>query len=173
MTNRVETRIVIDLLKHIVSERPELVHDMSVIVPYRNHIEEILKAINEEQELSRWSEDLEQLMATIDSFQGQEKDLIVVLFTRSNRKGEIGFLQERRRLNVALSRAKRQMLVIGNMRTLKNSKRDERDLASKQVMEQLYRYCDSRGLLLKSDELDRRLAAASPEWGLESRTRGE
>jgi superfamily I DNA and/or RNA helicase len=57
-------------------------------------------------------------ISTIDSFQGQEQDQIVISLVRSNDEGEIGFLKDYRRLNVALTRAKHQLWVIGDSATL-------------------------------------------------------
>jgi superfamily I DNA and/or RNA helicase len=57
---------------------------------------------------------------TIDGFQGQERDIIVISLVRSNSKGEIGFLADTRRMNVALTRAKRKLIVIGDSATLSN-----------------------------------------------------
>lgn len=57
---------------------------------------------------------------TIDSFQGQESDIIIVSLVRSNDEGEIGFLKDYRRMNVALTRAKEQLFVIGDSATLGN-----------------------------------------------------
>lgn len=58
---------------------------------------------------------------TVDSFQGSELDYILVSLVRSNTKREIGFLQDTRRLNVAISRQKRGLLIFGNASTLKAS----------------------------------------------------
>lgn len=55
---------------------------------------------------------------TVDGFQGQERDLMMISLTRSNEKGEIGFLAEERRMNVALTRAKRKLVLIGDSSTL-------------------------------------------------------
>ncbi|KEO74484.1 AAA domain-containing protein [Anditalea andensis] len=55
---------------------------------------------------------------TIDGFQGQERDIIVISLVRSNPKGEIGFLSDTRRMNVALTRAKRKLVVIGDSATI-------------------------------------------------------
>ena len=55
---------------------------------------------------------------TVDGFQGQERDLMLISLTRSNDRGEIGFLSEERRMNVALTRAKRKLILIGDSSTL-------------------------------------------------------
>jgi superfamily I DNA and/or RNA helicase len=55
---------------------------------------------------------------TVDGFQGQERDLMMISLTRSNDGGEIGFLSEERRMNVALTRAKRKLVLIGDSSTL-------------------------------------------------------
>ena len=55
---------------------------------------------------------------TVDGFQGQERDIIVISMVRSNEEGQIGFLRDLRRMNVAMTRARMKLLIIGNSRTL-------------------------------------------------------
>ena len=55
---------------------------------------------------------------TVDGFQGREKEAVVISLVRSNEKGEIGFLADTRRMNVALTRARRKLIVIGDSATI-------------------------------------------------------
>ena len=55
---------------------------------------------------------------TVDGFQGREKEVVVISLVRSNAEGEIGFLADVRRMNVAMTRAKRKLLVVGDSATL-------------------------------------------------------
>ena len=57
-------------------------------------------------------------ISTIDSFQGQEQETIILSLVRSNDDGEIGFLKDYRRMNVAITRAKEQLFVIGDSATI-------------------------------------------------------
>jgi len=59
---------------------------------------------------------------TIDSFQGQERDVIYISLVRSNDRNEIGFLRDYRRMNVAMTRARKKLVVIGDSSTLANDK---------------------------------------------------
>ena len=72
---------------------------------------------------------------TVDGFQGQERDLMLISLTRSNEKGEIGFLADERRMNVALTRAKRKLILIGDSSTL----------AQNPFFDSLLRYFEEKG----------------------------
>ncbi len=111
--NTLEARLIADLLLAYQSRRIEA----GVIVPYKKQAEVIRRELRRRQ--SGLSEDaLTARVATVDSFQGREQDVILFGFTRSNSEGRIGFLTELRRLNVSLTRARRQLVLVGDSATL-------------------------------------------------------
>lgn len=59
-------------------------------------------------------------MNTVDGFQGQERDVIIISMVRANERGEIGFLGDLRRMNVAITRARMKLIILGNVATLSN-----------------------------------------------------
>ena len=59
---------------------------------------------------------------TVDGFQGREKEVVLITMVRSNHQGEIGFLADERRTNVAITRAKRKLVVVGDSATLGTNK---------------------------------------------------
>jgi ATP-dependent RNA/DNA helicase IGHMBP2 len=91
---------------------------IGIIAPYKMQTE-FLKERLEEQEYFKDSHH-HFSVRTVDGFQGQERDIICISLTRSNDNGEIGFLSDTRRMNVALTRAKRKLIVFGDSATLAN-----------------------------------------------------
>merc|ERR1712190_484658 len=91
--------------------------DIGVVSPYMAQVR-ILKRILKE----RIPEDPDHFLeiASVDAYQGREKELIVFSAVRSNRQGNVGFLADWRRLNVMLTRARRGLIVCGNAETLRN-----------------------------------------------------
>jgi ATP-dependent RNA/DNA helicase IGHMBP2 len=89
--------------------------DLAVIAPYDAQVRLL-------RDLLRAEVDSGLEIGTVDGFQGREKEAIVVDLVRSNEDGEIGFLKDVRRMNVALTRAKRFLLVVGDSATLANDR---------------------------------------------------
>ena len=89
---------------------------MGIITPYRAQVDYLLKLA----ESSHLLEPLHKLMTinTVDAFQGQERDVIAISFVRSNEKAEVGFLGDIRRTNVAMTRARKKLIMIGDSATL-------------------------------------------------------
>ena len=59
---------------------------------------------------------------TVDGFQGQERDVVFISLVRANENGQIGFLNDLRRMNVAITRARMKLVILGEANTLKHHK---------------------------------------------------
>ncbi|KAL8850628.1 MAG: hypothetical protein Q9221_004414 [Calogaya cf. arnoldii] len=84
--------------------------DIAVVTPYNAQVGLLAQALKER------FVGIE--VGSVDGFQGREKEALVVSLVRSNGKGEVGFLGERRRLNVAMTRPKRHLCVVGDSETV-------------------------------------------------------
>jgi superfamily I DNA and/or RNA helicase len=82
--------------------------DIAVIAPYAAQV----RLLREQLAIDGLEID------TVDGFQGREKEAVVISLVRSNAKGELGFLNDTRRMNVALTRARRKLIVIGDSATI-------------------------------------------------------
>ncbi|TFK37679.1 P-loop containing nucleoside triphosphate hydrolase protein [Crucibulum laeve] len=121
--------VVEDLLLHNPHLRGE---DIGIIAPYVAQISLLTRLFNTDaKHRVRTREVLGDLRAmqlanieikTVDGFEGREKEVIIFSTVRNNDGGYIGFLADRRRLNVGLTRAKRGLFVVGNIGTLKAGK---------------------------------------------------
>jgi hypothetical protein len=89
---------------------------IAVISPYKHQVEVLKQLVVSSSDLRHLGGAL--AVNTIDSFQGQERDLVYISMTRSNTDSIIGFLSEVRRMNVAMTRAKKKLVVIGDSATL-------------------------------------------------------
>ena len=91
---------------------------IGIISPYSEQVKYLKLKLEEDEELKKY----DIVINSIDGFQGQEKDVIYISLVRSNDKGEIGFLSDEKRLNVAMTRARKKLILIGDMSTLSKSK---------------------------------------------------
>lgn len=89
---------------------------IAVISPYREQIYVLRELMQHYPALLPYSTSI--TINTIDSFQGQERDIVYISMTRSNDTGTIGFLSDIRRMNVAMTRARKKLVVIGDSATL-------------------------------------------------------
>ena len=89
---------------------------MAIIAPYRNQVHLLQELV---QSAPGLRERLDRIAVnTIDSFQGQERDIVYIGMTRSNAESRVGFLSDIRRMNVAMTRARKKLVVIGDSATL-------------------------------------------------------
>ncbi|WP_207430736.1 AAA domain-containing protein [Sabulibacter ruber] len=91
---------------------------IGVIAPYRAQINYLNDQVEHHPKLSILQGRKQLTVGTVDSFQGQERDIMYISMVRSNPEGEIGFLADIRRMNVAMTRAKKKMVIVGDSATL-------------------------------------------------------
>ncbi|KAG0336670.1 hypothetical protein BG000_006351 [Podila horticola] len=117
--NRGEANTVVDYVRGLMASgvAPE---DIAIITPYSAQnalLRQLLKEDYPDIEIGTVLH-LSLLIYAVDGFQGREKQAVILTLVRSNDEGEVGFLSDRRRLNVAMTRAKRHLCVVGNSETL-------------------------------------------------------
>ena len=131
--NKLECSAVVDLLKKLrkhpnVEQKPKL----AVLSPYAEQVSQLAKALTRKNPDSKYLSNLDlftppddhsSFCSTVDGFQGSEADLIIVSLVRNNDKGSLrsalGFLVDERRMNVLLSRARYQLIIIGSYQFIK------------------------------------------------------
>ena len=117
--NKTEAQLTLDTLQRyfekigkqrVLDERI----DVGVISPYRAQVQYL------RQQLREFFKPFRHLISvnTVDGFQGQERDIIVISLVRSNEEGQIGFLRDLRRMNVAITRARMKLIIMGNASTM-------------------------------------------------------
>ncbi|EAS07442.2 AAA domain protein (macronuclear) [Tetrahymena thermophila SB210] len=130
--NYQEVQVVTEIIVDVLKTKKTSLQQIGVITPYdaqkrriKNEISN-LQRINPQVFGQNYQNDFKQNkyqnntieVDTIDGYQGMEKDLIIISTVRSNNKCSIGFLKDPRRMNVALTRAKRGLIIVGNLNTL-------------------------------------------------------
>ncbi len=92
---------------------------IGIIAPYKAQVNVLASLLLEDEDLTQLDQDFQSIsINTVDAFQGQERDTIYISLVRSNSSGEIGFLKEYRRMNVAMTRAKNRLFIFGDSATL-------------------------------------------------------
>ena len=116
--NEGEIDILIEHLLQLRSNTPpeDPLPTVAIITPYREQVVQAEDRIEAEGRLNDFSITIN----TVDGFQGRERDVVYLSLVRSNNQGEIGFLADYRRMNVALTRAKKYLVVIGDSGTVGN-----------------------------------------------------
>lgn len=120
------------LREHIIKSMENLLGaSIGIISPYKEQV----RFIRQETETEPAFADLDIEVNSIDGFQGQEKEVIYISLVRSNDAGDIGFLKDERRLNVALTRAQKKLIIIGDTATLSRH----------ELFDQLVKYVETYG----------------------------
>lgn len=112
------------LMKHLVQLTADLstrytqsdFPTIAIISPYKQQINILKEQLLHTPELQAYGDKIS--VNTIDSFQGQERDIVYISMTRSNTEGDIGFLSDIRRMNVAMTRARKKLIIVGDSATL-------------------------------------------------------
>jgi ATP-dependent RNA/DNA helicase IGHMBP2 len=121
--NKEEGAILIKHLKEYLLGLEESVKselNIGIIAPYRAQVAYLQQHLLDSDLPDKVKTAIK--INTVDSFQGQERDVIYISLVRSNEKGEIGFLSDRRRMNVAMTRAKKKLVIVGDSATICRNK---------------------------------------------------
>lgn len=121
ITNPEEAAFLVRHLRQLVQELaphfdPGSFPTLAVISPYRAQVQLLEELVEGSEALRPYASKI--AVNTIDSFQGQQRDIVYIGLTRSNADNRIGFLSEIRRMNVAMTRARKRLVVIGDSATL-------------------------------------------------------
>ncbi|MFM2386440.1 MAG: hypothetical protein RL660_1197 [Bacteroidota bacterium] len=113
------------LLKHLCQYLSQLppqteLPSMAIVSPYKRQVLYLQELLAQHSELAAFTKAIS--INTIDSYQGQEKDVVYISLVRNNDSGTIGFLADTRRMNVAMTRARKKLVMIGDSATLGNDK---------------------------------------------------
>jgi superfamily I DNA and/or RNA helicase len=119
--NKVEAELTLQTLQdyferigktRILNERL----DVGVISPYRAQVQYLRSQLKKKEYFKPFRHLIS--VNTVDGFQGQERDIIVISLVRSNDEGQIGFLRDLRRMNVAITRARMKLIILGDTSTM-------------------------------------------------------
>lgn len=119
--NRVEAEVVLELVEHLMTILPpnKFKGRVGVISPYKEQIR-TLKNVFEKKFGRQISNEID--FNTVDGYQGQEKEIIIMSCVRASETGNVGFLSDVRRMNVALTRARTTLWILGNAESLSRNK---------------------------------------------------
>lgn len=121
VSNLDEAAVVVKILQNVIECNADSLQSIGVITGYNAQRAAILEKLKDlyGENAHEILEGLE--VESVDGFQGREKDLIILSCVRSNGRNEIGFMRDERRMNVALTRARRGLIVVGNAKCLAQS----------------------------------------------------
>jgi len=116
--NTQEAEHIMAILHYLKQKGVDIKTQVGVITFYAGQVGHLSSLIQRRPEYQGMT------VHTVDGFQGDERDFIIVSFVRANPKGRVGFLMDFRRLNVAITRAKLALIMLGNVPTLRSRKSD-------------------------------------------------
>ncbi len=119
--NKAEAELVLTTLRNYIDKigRERFLSerlDVGIISPYKVQTQYLRQQIRKREEFRPFRQVIS--VNTVDGFQGQERDLIFISLVRSNDNGQIGFLSDLRRMNVAMTRARMKLIIFGDKHTL-------------------------------------------------------
>ncbi len=173
--NHLEAEIVFKIIKSLIAENKEIdLKEIGVISAYKSQVKLIsamlIKLVDEDI--------VNEMVATLDSYQGQERDIIIYSFTKSSaeppQKKRIGFLNELRRLNVAMTRCKKMLILIGDMHFLSTCENTDFDSMQRPIYDKsekqfsdfikkmLIDVINGSGEAMNFAEFNRRIDACNP-----------
>lgn len=139
--NKTEANVLIETLHEYIEKigKERILDekiDFGLISPYKAQIQYIRSLIKKDGYFKPFKKLI--TVHTVDGFQGQERDVIIISLVRSNNEGQIGFLQDLRRMNVAITRARMKLIILGNASTL----------TKHSFYKQLYDYIKKKGKII-------------------------
>jgi len=119
--NHAEAEAVVELLRSLLAKNTGFDGSVGIVTPYSAQVALIKTLMARDDEFRSLAQSFphEIEVKSVDAYQGRERDLIIFSAVRSNRHGRVGFLADWRRMNVALTRAKNGLVVVGDADTLK------------------------------------------------------
>ena len=119
-SNRDEAAKVLGVVNDLLAAGDIQPSDIGVISPYNGQVRELSRLFDLAGGREPGQPYFGLEIKSVDGYQGREKDVIVFSTVRANERGEVGFLSDYRRLNVAITRAKRGLIVLGHPNTLRH-----------------------------------------------------
>lgn len=118
-SNPAEVEVIIDIVEKVIAAGDISAENIAIITPYNKQVQLFRTELSSVSSSTRHDTSRVQV-GTVDSFQGQETDLVLFSAVRSNSVKELGFLRDERRLNVAITRARRGLIVVGDPSVLRS-----------------------------------------------------
>ncbi|KAK1734284.1 DNA helicase [Skeletonema marinoi] len=119
-SNPKEADVIIHIVLKLISAGDVRAENIAIITPYSKQVQLLRAELNSASIIHHGLGLSDIQVGSVDSFQGQEKELVLFSAVRSNLLNELGFLRDARRLNVAITRAKRGLIVVGDSAVLKS-----------------------------------------------------